>query len=784
MSLRRRDVAALALAAVVALAGLTAWLNGQVVLGLSLGTDADGYVVVQEVVPGSLAARSDIREGQVVVELGLRDETTGGGQSMAIPAEFGGGRMEVPSEPVPADEITYLSTGERNERTGEINPWVAFLDVHAWRQNLLNAGILLIAGAGFGALMSSIANQGPLAPALRGEGIPLGVGVALPFMTLPLLYTGLPITAWLALGLVAAGELPLARSLADRHPVARWPDALFGASVLVAVTVLLVALQGALSANMRVAGDSTVGLLLFAVPLLPAAAVAFGVPRAPDERFRILVGASAAAAASLVIITDGGPNLLPLAAWLAMALLGPWVWRRLVRTRQALFEARAARSALRVRAQGLQQPEPAAWHIGRVRVRDAAAIAITLSAGFTAVTTTDAVMAVAIGLAAFALAALLLQRGLLGAAWRSAAIPVAATLAIPVFGMGISAGGSEPLALWAGLFAILGALPVAGAISARHPDPGWRRTLFLLWGGMAVAAMAATVALGLVSVERYLLMGFVPVLPGLMVAFSQHPGAPSRLTDRLDVLALSVTPGAAMTMLVHPVGIVLCLGWVVVLVAWRRFTIAPLVGLAARTQRERDLAVAAVEAERARLAADLHDDALQELSALVRRLDAAGDAEGAELARGVAERLRTITSDLRLPLLDDLGAGPALEWLVGRVRPLTDGEVLLERADDRRPPPGVELAVFRVAQEALANAVKHGRAPIRVRYRVEEDGSVSLSVDDAGPGIEPGAAERALQAGHLGMANMQQRAEQIGALLDIRRWPTGGTHVALEWRPQ
>jgi two-component system NarL family sensor kinase len=208
------------------------------------------------------------------------------------------------------------------------------------------------------------------------------------------------------------------------------------------------------------------------------------------------------------------------------------------------------------------------------------------------------------------------------------------------------------------------------------------------------------------------------------------------------------------------------------------------VGLAARTQRQRDLAVAAVEAERARLAADLHDDALQELTALVRRLDAAGDAEGADLARGVAERLRTITSDLRLPLLDDLGAGPALEWLVGRVRPLAEGEVLLERADERRPPPGVELAVFRVAQEALANAVKHGRAPIRVRYRVEEDGGVSLSVDDAGPGIDAGAAERALQAGHLGMANMQQRAEQIGALLDIRRWPTGGTHVALEWRPQ
>jgi signal transduction histidine kinase len=96
----------------------------------------------------------------------------------------------------------------------------------------------------------------------------------------------------------------------------------------------------------------------------------------------------------------------------------------------------------------------------------------------------------------------------------------------------------------------------------------------------------------------------------------------------------------------------------------------------------------------------------------------------------------------------------------------------------------VELAVFRVAQEALANAVKHGKPPITVRYRVDEAGAVSLSVDDEGPGIEPDAAEVALRAGHLGVANMQQRAQQIGALLDIRRWPSGGTHVAMEWRPR
>jgi signal transduction histidine kinase len=283
----------------------------------------------------------------------------------------------------------------------------------------------------------------------------------------------------------------------------------------------------------------------------------------------------------------------------------------------------------------------------------------------------------------------------------------------------------------------------------------------------------------------YLALGFIALVPALGGAFAEEPDGTTGPTSRLDLLAIGLTPGAAMTVLpsYSPTFWVLGL-WLLALVAWRRFTIAPLLGVAQRTQRQRDLAVAAVEAERARLAADLHDDALQEISALVRRLDAAGDSENADLARGVAERLRAITSDLRLPLLDDLGAGPALEWLVGRVRPLADGEVVLERADPDRPPANVELAVFRVAQEALANAVKHGATPITVRYRVAEDGGVSLSVDDAGPGIEPDAAEKALQAGHLGMANMQQRAQQIGALLDVRRWPTGGTHVQLEWRPR
>ena len=195
---------------------------------------------------------------------------------------------------------------------------------------------------------------------------------------------------------------------------------------------------------------------------------------------------------------------------------------------------------------------------------------------------------------------------------------------------------------------------------------------------------------------------------------------------------------------------------------------------------QRDLVVAATEAERARLAADIHDDALQELTLLVRRLDAAGDAEGAA-SRGVADRLRAICGDLRLPILDDLGAGPALEWLVVRIERWPVARSARARGRDAAPP-DVELAVFRVAQEALANAVKHGRPPIVVRYARRRAACRSRWTTPA-PGSSRTPARRG-PGGHFGLLNMEQRAEQIGGILDVRRWPAGGTHVALSGGPR
>lgn len=217
--------------------------------------------------------------------------------------------------------------------------------------------------------------------------------------------------------------------------------------------------------------------------------------------------------------------------------------------------------------------------------------------------------------------------------------------------------------------------------------------------------------------------------------------------------------------------------------AGSRVAVRPLAAISARAAAQRDLAVATSEAERARLAADLHDGPLQDLLLLARSLEAHNDADGARHARDVADELREMSGDLRLPVLDDLGTGPALEWLAARVRRLTGLDVTAACEADGRPPGQVELAAFRVAQEAVSNAVRHGRPPIRVRCRCGAD-TLRLTIEDAGDGrgLEVPAPRTAPDAMRRGLLGMAQRAEQIGAALDVRRGESGGTMVVLEWK--
>jgi signal transduction histidine kinase len=380
-----------------------------------------------------------------------------------------------------------------------------------------------------------------------------------------------------------------------------------------------------------------------------------------------------------------------------------------------------------------------------------------------------------------------------GSSLQGMAFPLAIAVATPLLVQPLDASWSAPAIAIVGLIVPLAMLPLGLALLDRIPaSPSRPPIRAAVIGGTVAAAAIGLLRVWLPSTvdSPDVLWGVltvgIPLVPGIAAAvpFASSEGravSAGRLPPSSELAVAGVTPAMAFLSAGSSVLLFPLSAWLLAVLLTARFTFRPLARFAVRAQLQRDLIVAATEAERARVAADIHDDALQELTLLVRRLDDAGDTEGADIARTVSDRLRAICGDLRLPILDDLGVGPALDWLVSRIERLSGGEVRLERLDGTRLPMDVELGIFRVAQEALSNAVKHGRPPIVVRFR-STDAGASLSIDDAGPGIEPGAATRAEAEGRFGLLNMQQRAEQIGAILDVKRWPGGGTHVALEWR--
>ena len=277
----------------------------------------------------------------------------------------------------------------------------------------------------------------------------------------------------------------------------------------------------------------------------------------------------------------------------------------------------------------------------------------------------------------------------------------------------------------------------------------------------------------------------LPALGRLRGTRSIGDASPNRITERGLIAFVVVAPSLA--------GLVLTTSWeagaavlVTALVAtaaaaW--IAVRPLAWMVSRESARREAAIAANEAERRRLAADLHDGPLQDALLLARRLDDAGDAEGAALARGIATDLRELSGDLRLPMLDDLGVGPSLEWLAGRVRRATALDVRAEVSGAGRLPPPVELAAFRIAQEAVANAVRHGAPPIVLSCRTAA-ASLLMTVTDAGSWRPPTPADDTPALARLGLSTMRQRAEQIGADLSWARAAGGGTVVTLDWHGQ
>jgi signal transduction histidine kinase len=126
--------------------------------------------------------------------------------------------------------------------------------------------------------------------------------------------------------------------------------------------------------------------------------------------------------------------------------------------------------------------------------------------------------------------------------------------------------------------------------------------------------------------------------------------------------------------------------------------------------------IGAQEEERRRIARELHDGAAQDLAGLVLGLEARERSPGStdvadlkHLARSTAQDIRELILDLRLRVLDDLGLGAALWWLVQERHP--DLHVHLDIELERHLPPPVEIAMFRIIQEALTNVERHAVAP-------------------------------------------------------------------------
>jgi signal transduction histidine kinase len=193
------------------------------------------------------------------------------------------------------------------------------------------------------------------------------------------------------------------------------------------------------------------------------------------------------------------------------------------------------------------------------------------------------------------------------------------------------------------------------------------------------------------------------------------------------------------------------------------------------------------EEERGRLAREIHDAPLQELSAVIRRLELVPDAKAETTSlHAVADELRSLATDLRPPMLDDLGLGAALDFLAEQSAS-DDVHVLPEIRDSTglepgsRPPATVELAMYRIAREAVTNALHHATASsVRITADIGK-AAIDLRISDDGTGLSRDATRRASGRGRLGIASMRRRAQAIGAEFAIDGIPPG-TRISVTWR--
>ncbi|OGT26145.1 MAG: hypothetical protein A2Z17_07825 [Gammaproteobacteria bacterium RBG_16_66_13] len=206
--------------------------------------------------------------------------------------------------------------------------------------------------------------------------------------------------------------------------------------------------------------------------------------------------------------------------------------------------------------------------------------------------------------------------------------------------------------------------------------------------------------------------------------------------------------------------------------------------------------ISAQEEERQRLARDLHDDLGQDLAGTAMHLEALERSwaqhpeagvqalrKARELIAGATERVYDVILSLRPSALDDLGLAPAMRAHASRVLEGKDVRFVLdEKGLDRRLPPEIETAVFRSFQEALGNAVRHGRpTEIRVSLGMQAQ-AFDAEISDDGAGFDlrsvTGTADGRRRRG-LGLLGMRERVEQCGGSLEIHSQAGAGTRLRI-----
>jgi signal transduction histidine kinase len=202
-------------------------------------------------------------------------------------------------------------------------------------------------------------------------------------------------------------------------------------------------------------------------------------------------------------------------------------------------------------------------------------------------------------------------------------------------------------------------------------------------------------------------------------------------------------------------------------------------------QRSRERLVTAREEERRRLRRDLHDGLGPQLSSQTLTLSAIKkvlrqDPETAEHllndaivhAQEAVSDIRRLVYALRPPALDDLGLRAALEEQINQYR--TSGVVLMLDAPETLPPlpAAIEMACYRIVQEALTNVVRHAHATCATVHLKLQEALMVVEVKDNGQGLPPG-----VRSG-VGLSSLRERAEELGGTCLIETLPQGGTRVS------